>query len=171
MPTRIKMKKVLEEERFADSKNLCPMSLPDKVDVAGAMYDAYEGTIDYEEDTIDDFCHEILYVYSNLYGEYLPEASFVYMVDGEIAGGIFLCDYRGEPTITYNFTKKKFQRRGIATRLLENVEKALMDLGYNELYLYLSLENTPAYNLYDRFGFSEVPLDNIEPRDLPDFSA
>ena len=155
MPERIKMKKKVVGTTLFPNFDLTHPSALNKIDIAKVMYESYKDTIDYENDTIDDLVMDILNIESGLYGKYLDDASFIAIKDGEIIGGIFITDFKGEATITYNFTDRKYRNQGVSTTLIQYVENELYDKGYEDIHIYLSLENQAAYNLYQSVGFEK----------------
>lgn len=159
MPDRIKMKKRLVRiDESPDFKVIHPNEV-DKVDIASVMYEAYKDTVDYEDDTIDDLVMDILNIERGLYGKYLPEASFLAIFKQRVIGGIFLCDFKNEATITYNFTQKKYRNMGVSSTLIQLAENVLFDKGYDDIHLYVSLENQSAFNLYQSLGFEKEEIE------------
>lgn len=50
---------------------------------------------------------------------------------------------------------EEYRGQGVATRLLEGVEAAAKERGYNKLSLFVETYNDKAKKLYERFGFHE----------------
>jgi ribosomal protein S18 acetylase RimI-like enzyme len=125
------------------------------------MYDAYEGTIDYEGENLSQTIDELKRLFTGSYGPLMEEASYLIMEDKNVVSALLTCLYRGEPTITYTFTRKEAQRLGYATALIAKAEQELYRKGFHSLFLYVTLENTPAIRLYESLGFIEVPLTTV----------
>lgn len=156
MANRIKMKLDLLESYYEFDENVNHVFYEMTDSIAKTMYEAYFNSVDFESDTEEDFNIEIGNVFKGLYGEFMPNLSSVIEKDDEIIGGLLLCIFKGEPTVTYLFTKPKYQRKNIARKLLSSTCYKLLNEGYKELFLYLTLDNIPAYNLFDKFGFNEI---------------
>ncbi|WP_100065265.1 GNAT family N-acetyltransferase [Miniphocaeibacter massiliensis] len=156
MNNRIKMKLDLTEGFYETYEDIKPVFYEMSDELAKSMLDSYSNSVDFEGDDLEDFENEISNVFKGLYGEFAPNLSSVLEVGDTIVGGLLLCIFKNEPTVTYLFTKPNFQRNGIAAKLLNNTCYKLLEKGYKELFLYLNLENIPAYNLFDSFGFNEI---------------
>lgn len=155
---RIKLKLDLTQNTYESFPECTPVFYEMIGELASTMYDAYYFTPDFEGDSLNDFKKEIANVFSGLYGEFMPELSFVIEGEDAINSGLLLCIYKDEPTITYLFTTPMAQRQGLAKNLLATCCARLKQIGFTSLYVYLNLENTPAYNLFELFGFNEVPI-------------
>ncbi|NLW52193.1 MAG: GNAT family N-acetyltransferase [Tissierellia bacterium] len=127
-------------------------------DLASAMFDAYKNAPDYENDTLEDFKNEVNNIKSNLYGNVIEDASLCVKSSDGIIAAIFVADFKDEATMTYCFTKKEHQGRGLAEALIKASENKLRELGYDKFYLYLTLSNQDAYNLFDALGFTETEI-------------
>lgn len=156
MVDRIKMKLNLADGYYKSNEDVNQVFYEMSDELANTMYKAYSNSVDFEGDTLEDFQDEISNVFKGLYGEFMPNLSSVIEKDDKIIGGLLLCIFKGEPTITYLFTNPDYQRKDVATILLENTCYKLLNEGFEYLYLYLNLNNIPAYNLFDKFGFNEV---------------
>lgn len=139
-----------------ETKNCRVVELDDLDKIAWTMLDAYRDTVDYEGETYDETLAELKNVVNDGYGKYLAEASFLIEHNDEIASAILINLYKGKPLITYVFTAKKFLNHGHATSLINRSIKALKDMGYNELTLYVTEENINALRLYKKLGFIDA---------------
>ncbi len=156
--TRIKMKKSIAPVNEGNQFEAMAMDASMDGLIAETMYRAYKGGVDDEGETEKDYQQEIALMKDGLYGDWIPQASLVRLEDGEVIAGLFFCDFKGEPTLTYHFSLPEHQQRGHAKGLFHRAETILEKMGYDELYLYLSMENVPAYNMYDSLGFEETPI-------------
>ena len=161
MSKRIRMGLRLKDTSYTYPKSFILVDEVSLDALAEAMLDSYVGTVDYEGETFDETLVELDRVISGDYGEFLSEVSFVIMEEEEVQACILICPYRGEPTITYNFTRKSAQRMGYQTLLIGRSAEILYEKGYHTLYLYVHLENKGALRLYESLGFEEVPLTTI----------
>ena len=161
MPKRIRMSLRLQEKDFDFPFEVTPVKENLITEIAEAMHDAYEGTIDYEGENLCQTLDELKRLFSGSYGPLMEEASYLVMEENMVVSALLTCLYRGEPTITYTFTRKEGQRLGYATALIAKAEQELYKNGYHSLFLYVTLENTPAVRLYESLGFIEVPLTTV----------
>lgn len=160
MAQRIKMVKYLDSFNTPDY-DIRPVEKERIRDIAQIMLDAYVSTPDYEGESLNDLTKELSMLFRGYFGTYLEDASLALFNDsGEPVSFLFTCDFKGEPTLTYLFTKKGHLGRGYATNLLKAAENALLTLDYDRLILYVSKENTPALNLYLKLGFMEIPVNS-----------
>ncbi|MGB4589758.1 MAG: GNAT family N-acetyltransferase [Clostridiaceae bacterium] len=161
MPKRIRMSLRLQETDFDFPFEITPVKETLINEIADAMLDAYKGTIDDEGENISQTLDELKRLFRGSYGPLMEEASYLVMEDKKVAAALLTCLYRGEPTITYTFTRKDAQRLGYATGLIAKAEQDLYKNGYHSLFLYVTLENTPAVRLYESLGFIEVPITTV----------
>ena len=168
MANRIEMKLDLVNGIYESYPNVSPVFYEMTEEIAQVMYDSYYGSIEYESETYEDFLDEITFVFKGLYGEFMPNLSSVYEYNNEIIGALLLCIYKDDPMVTYMFTKPGYQRKNIGLRLLSTTCFKLLNEGYKELFLYLNLDNKPAYNLFDKFGFNEYTRKKINYTKLED---
>ena len=170
MSNRIKMKLNLKENFYEQSEDVSPVFYEMSSELAKTMLSAYSNSVDFEGDDLEDFENEISNVFKGLYGEFMPDLSSVIEVGDKISSGLLLCIFKDEPTVTYMFTNPIYQRKGIAEKLLNNTCYKLLEKGYSNLYLYLNLDNIPAYNLFDNFGFNEITEDKKININLEEFN-
>jgi len=151
---------VLDLGSVPESTDLaCRTAAPaDSEALAALMLDAYQGTVDYEGESLYDALKEIDRLCSGFYGRFLPDCSFV--LDGE--GGIssaclvtMLNEGKSDetPLLAFAMTRKRDQRRGLASALVLRSAVALSRLGYSGLSLAVTADNHPARTLYERLGF------------------
>lgn len=161
MSKRIRMCLRLEKTSFTYPKNFVLVDEVSLEAIAEAMMNAYEDSIDYEGESLDETLVELENVVSGYYGEFISEASFVIMEEEQVQACVLICLYRDEPTITYNFTRKSAQRMGYQTLLIGRAAEILYEKGYHSLYLYVNLDNKGAHRLYESLNFKEVPLTTV----------
>ena len=122
-------------------------------ELGSVMLDAYKDTIDDEGETLEDAQNEIKSVLEGKYGEFISKVSFLIELDNKITSAIFINLFEGKPLITYVFTSKKNSGKGMAKHLIQKSTNSLSELGFEELYLYVSKGNMNAIRLYERIGF------------------
>lgn len=169
MTNRIKMMLDLREGFYVFDEDVNHVFYEMSDELANTMFKSYYKSVDFESDTYEDFQNEISNVFKGLYGEFMPNLSSVIELDDKIIGGLLLCIFKNEPTITYLFTAPEYQRKNIASKLLAATCFKLIQEGFDKLYLYLNLDNIAAYNLFDNFGFNEISNDNSKYINLEDY--
>lgn len=161
MPKRIRMSLRLSKTDYDFPQEILSAEQKYLKEIASCALDAYKDTVDYEGEDLDQTIEEVQRVYEGFYGPFMKEASFIYLEDETVYAGLLTCLYRGEPTITYTFTRKSRQRLGYATQLIGFACQRLYELGYHSLFLYVTTENLDALRLYESLGFQEVPLTTL----------
>ena len=73
--------------------------------------------------------------------------------------------------ITAIAVSKEYQKKGIATQLLNNLSKKCQQLHIDKIFLEVRTSNIPAINLYEKLGFKKISTrknyyDNIEDADI-----
>lgn len=82
----------------------------DDVDALTELMDeSYRSTIDFEGETLQQCADEIRGVLCGKYGPRISEASFVAVVDDEIASACLVILWKGKPLIAYTMTSPRFQ--------------------------------------------------------------
>jgi RimJ/RimL family protein N-acetyltransferase len=130
----------------------------DREALAALMLDAYQGTVDYEDESLDDALREIDHVCSGSYGRFLSECSFVSDGDAGLSSACLvtlLNEGKADetPLLAFAMTRKRDQRRGLSTGLILRSAAALSGLGYPRLSLAVTADNHPARRLYEKLGF------------------
>lgn len=155
---RMKMVKEVFQNDLSDFILIEKVDFNEKDQLAKTMFDAYKYSPDYENDTVDDFKMEIDNLKEGLYGDIIEDACLCIRYQGQIVSAIFLCDFRGEATVTYCCTQRAYQGGGLAEALIKKAENELYKKGYKEFYTYLTLTNKDAFALFDSLGFSEIEI-------------
>ncbi|SFN33666.1 GNAT family N-acetyltransferase [Proteiniclasticum ruminis] len=161
MPKRVRMSLRLSKTDYEFPHEILSAERQYLEEIASCALDAYQDTVDYEGEDLAQTIEEVQRVYAGFYGPLMTEASFIYREDETVYAGLLTCLYRGEPTITYTFTRKSRQRMGYATQLIGLACQRLYELGYHSLFLYVTMENVDALRLYESLGFQEVPLTTL----------
>ena len=88
---------------------------------------------------------------------------FFAKLDDDIAGTFALMKVEeGVYELSKMAVDEKFQGKKIGNRMIEfSLEKA-KELGAQKVILYSNTALKPAIHLYNKFGFEEVPLGNVE---------
>jgi len=124
--------------------------------LAVSMLEAFKDTADFNGETLEELNKEIYSVVKSTFGTFITDASFQIKQDGEIAAVILISLYKDKPFVSELFTVKKYLKLGMAITLLKKSINVLLDLGYEDLVLYVHPENAGAINLYKKIGFLEL---------------
>ncbi|NRT73046.1 GNAT family N-acetyltransferase [Clostridium beijerinckii] len=154
-------------ERIGMICKLAPQELKgiytfDKIDsddidgLSVSMLDAFKDTVDFNGETIEELNKEICSIVESTFGRFIPDASFQIKQNGEIAAVVLISLFKGKPFVSELFTVKKYLKQGMASNLLKKSINVLMNLGYDDLILYVHPENVDAANLYKKIGFVEL---------------
>jgi predicted GNAT family acetyltransferase len=150
---RTKMIKTLEYQNNESTHNVRNVNLSDIENIARAMFEAYLGTVDCQEECYEEALVEVKNIFNDGYGKFIPEASFLIEQDGEASSVILINYHENTPMITEVFTGKEFYKKGMASALIKSSINALYDLKYDKLKLYVKDENESAVSLYKKLGF------------------
>lgn len=121
-----------------------------------SMLEAFKDSSDFNGETLEELKEEIYSVVESTFGTFIQDASFQIKQNGEIAAVILISLYKDKPFVSELFTVKKYLKLGMASYLLKKSINVLLDLGYEDLVLYVHPKNTGAINLYKKIGFIEL---------------
>lgn len=87
----------------------------------------------------------------------------VYEVDGKIAGYAYASSYRERAAFAWDceisvYVADEYQRRGIASKLYDELFKRLVELGYYNVYAFITYPHDCSVELHRKFGFREVGI-------------
>ncbi len=125
----------------------------DATALAQLMFSAYEGTIDQEEETLEDSLVEVHKTFAGDYGDFMARSSRVIHVSETLASAALLTRWPDRPFVAFSLTLPKFQRHGLARACLLGAMEHLCISGESELRLVVTLANAPARSLYENLGF------------------
>ena len=129
---------------------------PDDSDLLGELlYAAYFGTIDYRDESLDDFKHELLETLFGRYGNMIWDASFV-ALDGEekaVSTCLVTDNEKLGPLLAFAASLPDCQKKGLATFLIKKSLLALKASSVSALTLVVTPSNRSAVSLYRRLGF------------------
>lgn len=131
------------------------ISTDDINDLAISMLDAFRDTEDFNGETLENLDEKIHGIVESNFGIFIPNASFQIKQNKEIASAILISLYEGKPLVSELFTRKKYMNLGMANSLLKKSINLLLNLGYENLILYVHPRNVGAVNLYKKIGFIE----------------
>ncbi|WP_166669576.1 GNAT family N-acetyltransferase [Paenisporosarcina antarctica] len=150
---RIKMSCKLESQQVYSSFQFKPITQHDITKVATTMLEAYEGTVDQQEETLEQAILEVEKIINNGYGAFISEASFWIEMNDESAAVICINLWSGTPLITEIYTGKKYLNQGMASLLIRSSMNTLYQMGYDVIELNVTVANVKAIDLYEKLGF------------------
>lgn len=155
---RVQMKLVLERQEVTQKKNTRNISNNDSLLLGSLMLDAYRNTIDYNGESLEDAIYEVQATVDGKYGPFMEECSFLMERNGiAISSSIITWfDKVKGPLLAFLMTHPEFKNQGLGTYLLKKSINALLDDGYEELYLVVTEGNKPAQHLFKKMGFHNV---------------
>lgn len=123
---------------------------------AHLMLDAYRGSVDDEGESIDDAIEVMKSLFTGGFGEYVPDASSVVLLDGVPVAATFVTIHDGLPLVAFSMTSPRSTREGHARTGLHHAYGALAAAGHSEVRLVVTDGNVPAVTLYVSEGFVAV---------------
>jgi ribosomal protein S18 acetylase RimI-like enzyme len=121
------------------------------------MYESYQGTIDYEGETLEQCQEEMVGVLDGKYGYFLDSASFLVEDSHGIKSASIVTLYNNKPLLAFSMTRPDAQGKGLAKSLIRRSIETLSKEGHPELYLVVTEGNYAAEKLYQRMGFIKAP--------------
>lgn len=126
----------------------------DLVGLARLMLDAYLGTIDYEDESLDDAVEEVRSFLDD--PDSLLDRSYMVMDSEEILSAVLVLMSQGQPFIGYVMTVPSHKKQGLARLVTTYAMKRLADDGHEKVVLYITDGNTPSENLFGAIGAVQV---------------
>lgn len=123
------------------------------------MFDAYQGTIDYDGESLEDSKAEIKRVFDGEYGDFLPEHSWLCVEQERLLGACLMAFWqvRQVPLIVYILTAARAKGQGLARVVLDRSLQSLQKAGYRDVHAFITEGNTPSERLHRSAGFSVLP--------------
>lgn len=147
------MRAVLRPQRLAPALDMRAPVAADAAAVAHLMFSAYAGTIDQEEETLEESLAETQKTFAGGYGNFMASASRVIHVSNTLVSATLLTRWQDRPFVAFSLTLPDYQRRGLARACLLSAMEHLSGSGETELRLVVTLANAPARSLYESLGF------------------
>lgn len=155
MARRIDMTRLLDAGPPPPVVGLRRVSPDDRLPLGRLLLDAYRGTIDAEEDSLDAALAEIDRTRNGAYGPYLPAESCVVERHGALASAVLLTHWQERPLVAFAMTLPDYQRQGLARACMLHAMHALHASGFREVSLVVTVGNEPALRLYQALSFIE----------------
>jgi ribosomal protein S18 acetylase RimI-like enzyme len=153
VPKRIDMTAHLEvRDRVALEGERRPRP-SDELQLAELMLSAYRGSVDEEEETIEQALSEIRKTFAGEHGPFLPDCSRVVVRERRIVSAILVTGWQERPLVAYAMTAPAWKRRGLARAGMVNTMQDVLESGEKLLSLVVTVKNEPAYSLYQDLGF------------------
>lgn len=129
------------------------LRVSDDLALAQLMLAAYKGTVDEEEETLEQALTEIRNTLAGEHGPFLPDCSRVVEREGQVVSAILVTRWHERPLVAYAMTAPAWKRRGLATAGMVNTMQDVLATGEKLLSLVVTVKNEPAYQLYQDLGF------------------
>lgn len=133
----------------------------DETEELGALYfGAYDPGLACS--TLEEAVADIVASFEGEYGELIPEASLVAVLNDELIGAVMVVrrapwpDVPDYPFVIELFTARKFRRAGVARSLMLAAMNALTTPDNHRVALRVDFENAGARRLYESLGFIEL---------------
>lgn len=125
----------------------------DQAALAGLMLDAYVGTVDYDDETLDDAHDEV--------GRWLQTApmldhSLGAERDGRLASAVLVSELDGTPFVSYVMTDRGHKRTGLARILVRACLQSLRSAGEQRVVLAITRGNVASERLFVGLGARPV---------------
>ena len=130
-----------------------PIAADDIPALGALMLAAYQGTVDYEGETLDDAIGAARSMLAGRYGPFLERCSFVAEQAGQAAGACIITLWNDRPLVCDIMVHPALKNQGLGTFLLKRSARALFEQGYGELVLYVTVGNDNAQHVYEKLGF------------------
>ena len=119
------------------------------------MFESYQGTIDYDGETLEQSIQEMQETLNGKYGKLLNENSYVIYENGLAVSAVIFVFFSKEnmPLLAFNMTHPTFKGRGLSQKLIAKGLNSLIDSGYQNACLVVTEGNQPAQMIYEKLGF------------------
>jgi len=151
------MRLALTPRRIARIEGTRAPSAADREALADLMLDAYRGTIDDEDETLEDAIAEVDRTFAGEYGDFLGACSRVVGREQQLASACLITLFEGKPWLSVSMTRPRWKRHGFARGLLNESLNLLAEARYQEIGLIVTEGNSAAEALYRSLGFEPAP--------------
>ncbi len=145
-------------------------SLPDKLVVrspskndldtlADLMLDAYRGTIDYDDETLEDARQEVQKYYNGDIGIPLIDCSRICLHGSEVICASLISIWEEDQLlllVSYIMTGAAWKGRGLARVMLDESLLCLIPCGYNLIHAFITQGNTASEKLFSSAQFKQI---------------
>ena len=123
------------------------------------MWAAYQGTVDYTGESVEDAAQEVAKTFAGGYGVYLARHSWVVERESTLASAVLVTRRNDRPWLAFVMTAPRWKRQGLARATIGEVMQDLFESGETALQLALHAKNQPARDLYVSLGFKDLHRD------------
>jgi len=136
-------------------------SADDKQALAKLMLDAYRGTIDFDDETIDDALHEVESYFLGSTGAAWLDSSWLVFEEHRLlcASLVSFWDNRKVPLLAYVMTSAESKGKHLATAAVARSLQSLIDQGQGEIRAVITTGNIPSEKVFARLGFVRLTSD------------
>lgn len=123
------------------------------------MIDAYPGTVDFDDETIEDAINEIqAYLDGERGGVPLLQFSRLALREDTLLSACLVAEWeqRQQPIVAYIMTRANSKNQGVARYLLTSVLRLLQDAGRTSVGAVITEGNTASERLFMSLGFERV---------------
>jgi len=128
------------------------------------LWEAYRGTIDYRDETLDEMKIEAREFFAAKYGPPLPDACLVCEIDGRPIAAALLCDWNepdavvSGPIVAYALVHPEFRGQGHGIAVVNASLGRLAAAKWGRVYAVITEGNVPSEQLFARLGFARLPM-------------
>ena len=134
-------------------------------DSLGALlWEAYRGTIDYRDETLDEMKVEARDFFAAKYGPPLLDACMVREIDGRPIAAALLCNWSewdavvSGPLVAYAIVHPEFRGQGHGIAVVNAALARLAAAKWGRVYAVITEGNMPSEQLFARLGFVRFPV-------------
>ncbi|HEY4666248.1 MAG TPA: GNAT family N-acetyltransferase [Anaerolineales bacterium] len=127
--------------------------------LADLMIDAYRGTIDYDNETVEDAMSEVqAYLGGQRGGVPLLGLSRLAYRESLLVSACLVAewDQRQQPIIAYVMTRADAKKQGFASHVLISVLREIREAGHGGVRAVITQGNTASERLFGNLGFQKV---------------
>ncbi len=121
------------------------VTVDDLESLAHLMLESYRGTIDYEDEDLDDARAEVRSFFDQ---EPMLEHCRVAVVDGTVVSAVLVSVYKGSPFISYVMTLPGYKQHGWARRVVSTALNGLARDGHGAAAFYITDGNLASEALF-----------------------
>ena len=131
-----------------------PLTRDDREGLAHLMLDAYRGTIDSADETLEDAFDEVDAWYDR---SPLLEHSCAIRVDDRLVSAVMVSDIEGSALVGYVMTAADRKSRGLGRQVVDRAFVGLRAAGHTRAVLFITEGNTPSERLFASLGAVATP--------------
>lgn len=147
------MRLALSEQPLDTTWPYRTIAMADVPALGALMLAAYQNTIDYEGETLEQATDAARDTVVGQYGLLLERCSFLSEQAGHLVGACMITLWNDMPLVSNVMVHPECKNRGLGTFLLMRSAAALFEQGYRELRLYVTEGNASAQRVYEKLGF------------------